>query len=154
MDDDTPPFEEFGELFDNLDNAKEILLKKKDLDLAKFRHLISDISEINLSPEPKILNPLEELYYNIFIDKSKKMEVERAEFENLLSLYFMHILVEKNIARWGVDRNPFSKNRYNLIIEFSKDYNTTGGFATELFENEADFGRNYLVSRMSEYVSL
>lgn len=154
MDDDTPPFEEFGELFNSLSDAKKNLLKKKDLDLAKFSYLISDISEISLSPEPQILNPLEELYYKLFIDKSKKIEVERTEFENLLSLYFMHILVEKNIARWGVERNPFSKNRYNLIIEFSKDYNTTGGFATELFENEAEYGRNYLISRMSEYVSL
>ena len=92
--------------------------------MKSFSKLILETTEIKLTPKPKTLSELEKLYYNIFIDKNKKTNIDRAEFENFLSLYFMHILVENKVANWNVEKNPFSKNRYNLVVEFDKENNT------------------------------
>ena len=148
--DNDDPFSEFGESFKNFETAKKNILSAKDNDISDFQNLIKKYSIDNLKGDSESLLNLEKLYYEIYFDNKKPQKIERADFEKYLSIYFMKILVDNNIAKWKVVKNPFSKENYNLAIEFDNDNWTTGGFAIELYENEKDYGRKYLSIKLKE----
>lgn len=147
------PFGDFGESFASIEVARSDLLGQKEKDLNLFANLILESADIVLDFTQNNLNDLESLYYQVYFDKVKRLKIDRATYEKYLSLYFMAILVRHDVARWNVDKNPFSKNKYNLIIEFNDEFSTTGGFATELYEKENEYGREYLINKISEFLS-
>ena len=149
---DDDPFVEFGQSFTDIETAKKNILSAKNADLNNFQKLVSEYLNESLTGDSDCLLRLEKLYYKIYFDKVKAIKVNRTEFENYLSIYFMKILVDNNIADWKVVKNPFSKENYNLAIEFDSENWTTGGYATELYENEVNSGRKYLAEKLNEYL--
>jgi hypothetical protein len=150
--DDNDPFSDFGHSFDNIKTAEQIILAEKDSSIWTFQKLISEYVQDGTSLDSKSLMELEKLYYEIYVDKKTESKIPRTDFERYLSIYFMKILVEEKLAKWKVVKNPFSESNFNLAIEFDDHNWTTGGFATELYENEKAHGRKYLSEQLEEYL--
>ena len=146
------PFAEFGQSFTDIETAENNILSAKNTNLENFKKLVAEYLEDPLIGNSDCLLKLENLYYEIYVDNTKPIKINRIEFENYLSIYFMKILVDNNIANWKVVKNPFSKGNYNLAIEFDSDNWTTGGYATELYEHESNSSRKYLSDKLNEFI--
>ncbi len=145
------PFSDFGQSYDDFKLAEQKILSEKDRNLKEFKRLVSEHVDNKLSYNSEYLVLLEKLYYRTYLDKEIEEKVYRTEFEDFLSIIFMQILVEKNIAIWKVIKNPFSVDKFCLAIEFEEENWSTGGFATELYENENNSGREHLVKQLEKY---
>lgn len=141
-----------GRAFDSQEAAEDYFFAERDKDLDLIKHLNESFPELDLNFKAKSLQRFEALYFNVFVDKTIKLDLSKEKVELLLTQYMRQIFVSNEMAEWEVFENDYAEGRYDLGLMLGYGAGTLEHYANDLDKKEDNTNRSFLFDRFMLYV--